>query len=335
MRIVRSTAHARAALVGNPSDGYYGRTISLIVRNFAARAVLYEWPELEIILSQQDRCCYDRVSDLVQDVRLNSYYGGLRLVKGAIKRFAEYCEEQGIKLHDRNFALRYETDIPRQVGLAGSSAIITAVFRALMDFYEVQIPQEILPGLILSVETKEIGIAAGLQDRVTQVYEGLVYMDFDREYQDAHGHGIYQPLDSSLLPPLFLAYRAELSEVSGIYHSNLRARWETGDREVIEAMRHLAGLALEAKSCLLAGDFGKLGNLINENFDTRARISRLDPRHTAMIELARKVGAPAHYAGSGGSILGMYEDERMLARLRSEFEAIGCRLIVPKVSPEG
>jgi glucuronokinase len=159
-------------------------------------------------------------------------------------------------------------------------------------------------------------------------------MDFDREYQKAHGNGIYEPLDPSLLPPLFLAYRAELSEVSGIYHSNLRARWETGDRDVIEAMRHLASLTLEAKSCLVHGDFGKLGELLNENFDTRARITRLDPRHTAMIELARKVGAPAHYAGSGGSILGMYEDERMLARLRSEFEAIGCRLIVPKVVPE-
>ena len=333
MRIVRSTAYARAALAGNPSDGYYGRTISLIVRNFAARAVVYEWPELEIILSQQDRCCFDRISDLVQDVRLNSYYGGLRLVKAAIKRFADYCEEQGIKLHDQNFALRYETEIPRQVGLAGSSAIITAVFRALMDFYDVHIRQEILPGLILLSETKEIGIAAGLQDRVTQVYEGLVYMDFDRTYQDAHGHGIYEVLDPSLLPQLFLAYRAELSEVSGIYHSNLRVRWETGEREVIDAMRRLGDLAREAKSCLLERDFARLGRLINENFDIRARISRLDPRHVAMIELARKLGAPAHYAGSGGSILGMYEDDRMLERLRSEFESIGCRLIVPKVVP--
>jgi len=269
----------------------------------------------------------------VQDVRLNSYYGGLRLVKAAIKRFADYCEEQGIKLHDQNFALRYETEIPRQVGLAGSSAIITAVFRALMDFYDVHIRQEILPGLILLSETKEIGIAAGLQDRVTQVYEGLVYMDFDRTYQDAHGHGIYEVLDPSLLPQLFLAYRAELSEVSGIYHSNLRVRWETGEREVIDAMRRLGDLAREAKSCLLERDFARLGRLINENFDIRARISRLDPRHVAMIELARKLGAPAHYAGSGGSILGMYEDDRMLERLRSEFESIGCRLIVPKVVP--
>ncbi|HEY3123672.1 MAG TPA: GHMP kinase, partial [Thermoanaerobaculia bacterium] len=179
MRIIRTVAYARAALLGNPSDGYFGRTISMIVRNFSARVVVYEWPELEIILSQQDRCCFDRLGDLVADVRLNGYYGGLRLIKAAIKRFSDYCQDERVELPDRNFALRYETDIPRQVGLAGSSAIITAVFRALTQFYEVSIAREVLPNLILSVETKEVGIAAGLQDRVAQVYEGLVYMDFD------------------------------------------------------------------------------------------------------------------------------------------------------------
>ena len=34
-------------------------------------------------------------------------------------------------------------------------AIITAVFRALMAFYDVKIPREILPSLILSVEPED------------------------------------------------------------------------------------------------------------------------------------------------------------------------------------
>ena len=33
---------------------------------------------------------------------------------------------------------------------------------------------------VLLVEQEELGITVGLQDRVIQVYEGLVYMDFDR-----------------------------------------------------------------------------------------------------------------------------------------------------------
>lgn len=332
MEIIKTTAYARAGLVGNPSDGYFGRTIALIVKNFSARVVLYEWPELEIILSQQDRCCFERISDLVQDVKLSGYYGGLRLIKAAIKRFADYCNQAGIPLHDRNFSLRYETDIPRQVGLAGSSAIVTAVFRALMQFYGVSISKEILSSLILSVETRELSIAAGLQDRVAQVYEGLVYMDFDRAYLEAHNHGVYEPLDPALLPPVFIAYRTDLSEISGVFHNNIRARWEAGDREVIEAMKHVADLALEGKECLLRKDYRRLGELINENFDTRARIYKLDPRNVEMVMTARRVGAPAHYAGSGGSILGIYQDDEMLSRLRSAFAAMNCRLLLPQVS---
>ena len=331
MKIVRTAAYARSGLLGNPSDGYFGRTISLIVKNFSARVVLYEWPELEIILSQQDRCCFDRLGDLVEDVKLNGYYGGLRLIKAAINRFATYCAEGNIRLHDKNFSLRYETDIPRQVGLAGSSAIVTAVFRALAEFCEVSIEKEVLPSLVLSVETKEIGISAGLQDRVAQVYEGLVYMDFNREYMDAHGHGMYESLNPELLPPLFMAYRSDLSEISSVVHGNLRARWEAGDRDVIDGMKHLADLALEGRECLLRKDYKRLGVLIDENLDTRARMTRLDSRNVQMVHEARRHGAPAHYCGSGGSILGIYEDEEMLSRLRAAFSTLGCRLIIPTV----
>lgn len=332
MRIVRAHAYARAGLLGNPSDGFFGKTISVIVKNFSARVVVYEWPELEIILSRQDRCQFDRIEDLVLDVKLNGLYGGLRLIKAAIKGFSDYCRDQGMKLPVRNFSLRYETDIPRQVGLAGSSAIITAVFRALMDFYEVSIPKEILPNLILGVETREIGIAAGLQDRVCQVYEGLVYMDFDRDYMQCHGHGYYESMDPALLPQLYIAYRTDLSQVSGVFHNDLRARWEQGDPEVQEGMRVFAELAARGRECLLNGDHRQLAELMNRNFDTRARICRLDPRHVEMVQVARNLGASAKYAGSGGSIVGICPNEEVFARLIEAFAGTGCVVIRPAVN---
>lgn len=44
------------------------------------------------------------------------------------------------------------------------------------------------PNLVLSAE-EELGITAGLQDRVVQVYGGVVYMDFDRDHMQEHGYG--------------------------------------------------------------------------------------------------------------------------------------------------
>lgn len=335
MKIVKSASYARAGLLGNPSDGYFGKTIAIIVRNYSAGVVLYEWPELEIVLSRQDRCQFDRIEELVEDVKLNGLYGGLRLIKAAIKVFAEYCQGVGISLPRQNFSLRYDTNIPRQVGMAGSSAIITAVFRAMMQFYGVEIAKPELANLILAVETREIGIAAGLQDRVCQVYEGLVYMDFNRPYFEAHGYGLYDELDPKLLPPLYLAHRKDLSQISGIYHSNLRERWERGDSEVREAMEAFAQLAEEGRECLLRKDHEGLARLINRNFDTRAGLVELDPANVAMVRLARKLGVCAKYAGSGGAIVGICDSDDLFRVLETEFQKIGCTVVRPIVKALG
>ena len=333
VRIHKTRAYARAGLVGNPSDGYHGRTIRLIVRNFAASVVIYEWPQLEIIPTRQDHCRFDSLDEFIHDTRLNGYYGGLRLVKASIKRFAEYCEQQGIALPRQNFSLRYDSNIPRQVGLAGSSAIVTATMRALLAFYEVEIPREFLPGLILSVETDELKIGAGLQDRVAQVYEGLIYMDFNRELMARQGCGDYESLDPSLLPPLYIAYQTELAETSDVFHNDIRKRYESGERLVVEAMELIASLAAEARTALLAGDFTELARLMNLNFDTRRKIYNLNPKHIRMIELARSIGASAKFAGSGGSIIGTYRDEAMFQRLKTAFESENCAVIKPMVLP--
>ncbi len=57
------------------------------------------------------------------------------------------------------------------------------------------------PNLILSVEKEELGINAGLQDRVIQTYGGLLYMDFSKELLDERGYGDYIPLDPSAVWP--------------------------------------------------------------------------------------------------------------------------------------
>src|SRR5262245_16011089 len=137
MLLIRKRAHARAGLVGNPSDGYHGKTISLIVKNFYVEAVLYEWDDVELVLGPESQHRFDSVHDLVRDVKLHGYYGGLRLVKAAVKKFVEYCGRQKIELHSRNFSVRFDSTIPRQVGLAGSSEILVGGVGLLWECYAV------------------------------------------------------------------------------------------------------------------------------------------------------------------------------------------------------
>jgi glucuronokinase len=335
MFLTRKRAFARAGLLGNPSDGYHGKTISISVRNYWAEVVLYEWDAVEIVLAGDDRAKFDSVFELARDVRLHGYYGGIRLIKATIKRFVEYCETRSIRLHDRKFSVRYQTTIPRQVGLAGSSAIIVATLRCLMEFYEVTIPLEAQPTFVLLVEQEELGISVGLQDRVIQVYEGVVYMDFDvarERVVDGLRCYWYEPLAPSLLPPLYVAHHETLGEPTEVFHNNIRERFKRGDPDVVEAMKKFAALAAEGREALLARDAERLTRLVDTNFDTRRSIYQLAPWQIDMVETARRCGASAKFAGSGGAIVGTYDNEATFARVRESLAAIGSRTIRPQVS---
>jgi glucuronokinase len=334
MQIVRKRAFARAGLLGNPSDGYHGKTISFSVRNHWAEVVLYEWDTVEIVLAWDDRARFSSVRELARDVRLHGYYGGIRLIKATIKRFVEYCERAGLTLHGRNFSIRYGTTIPRQVGMAGSSAIIIATLRSLMDFYGVEIPREVQPSLALAVEQEELKISGGLQDRVVQVYEGLVYMDFSREHErQLHGYRsyAYEPLDPDLLPPVYVAYHHALSEPTEVFHNDIRGRFDRGDGAVLAAMQTFAAIAEGGRAALLAGDREALDALVNRNFDTRRSIYQLPAWQVEMVEVARSCGASAKFAGSGGAIVGFYTDEAMFERLAAALSALQCRVLKPEV----
>ncbi|HEX8522235.1 MAG TPA: hypothetical protein VF669_08255 [Tepidisphaeraceae bacterium] len=329
--IITTHAYARAGLVGNPSDGYFGKTISFVIRNFRATVKLWESPRFEIVPSHGDLADFNSVSDFLRDLKLHGYYGGLRLIKAIVKKFHSYCRERDIGLHDRNFTVSFDTNIPRLVGLAGSSAIITATLRALMQFYEVQIPKEMMPTLILSAEKEELGIQAGLQDRVIQTYEGIVYMDFERSLIESRGYGIYQELRPEKMPPLFVAYDPDRAEVSDIPHRNLRELFNRGDPIVVGAMKQYRELTDRGRAALMSGDWEALHRVMNENFDLRRQIMPIAPENLRMVEVARATGASAKFAGSGGAIVGLYKDGRQYQDLVDGLGEIRCTVLRPLI----
>ena len=95
-------------------------------------------------------------------------------------------------------------------------------------------------------------------------------------------------------------------------------------------MVRLADLTEQARAALLAGDGERFGRLIDANFDVRRSICRLPAAQTDMVDCARSVGASAHFAGSGGAIIGTCADEAVFARLQRELSTIGCRVVRPE-----
>ncbi|MCK4872916.1 MAG: hypothetical protein KAS72_09345 [Phycisphaerales bacterium] len=330
--IIESHAFARIGLIGNPSDGYGGKTISTILRNFQVTVTCEASLRLVIEPCARDRMEFDGINALVAHVNRHGYYGGVRLIKATIKRFAEYCREQGVKLDERAFTMHYETNVPTRVGLAGSSAIVIAALRALMQFYDVTLPgagaDAVLPALALSVEVDELKIPAGLQDRVIQTIEGVAFMDFGPR----NPHSAWEKLDPAQLPPLFVAYDEGLSEGTEVVHSGLRSRFDHGDAKVVEGMQRFAELAQEARDLIVAGRGDEIRPLMDANFDLRSQLVSIDPGARALVETARRQGASAKFTGSGGAVVGIYDgDPQRYERLRSAYAAIGATVIKPEI----
>lgn len=327
--IIETRAYARAGLLGNPSDGFFGKTISISVRNFGASISLYESPELHIEPQPQDINTFRSIYHLRDSVSMLGYNGGIPLIKAGIKKFGDYCEANNIKLPNKNFTVRYRSSIPRQVGMSGSSAIVVALFRALMQFYKVEIPLEYLPQLVMVSETEELGITAGLQDRVIQCYEGCVYMDFDQKLIETQGYGKYERINPELLPKLYIAYNTNLSKVSGKVHSDVRMRFDKGEKEVIDTLAAIAQKAEDGQKALLEGRPADLHELMNQNFDLRCKIYNVPESNKRLINAARTCGASAKFAGSGGTIIGIYHDDDMLNQLFVQLKKHNARVIRP------
>lgn len=332
---IQIRSFARLGLMGNPSDGFGGKTLSMLLANFWMDVVIVPRLTLDISLDLSPDPILDSLSfpslRICQDACVKDGYDGIhRLFLATLKVFYAYCMSHGYSNQCETvpgFTLRASTNIPRQVGLSGSSAFITGFLRTLLRHYNIDIPPAILANLALSVEQDELGISAGLQDRVIQTHGGLVYMDFSTKLLKERGFGEYEKMDSKLLPEgLWIgmshrlhsniahsltrdtAYTTKPKE-SGKVHNNVRSRYLNGDPIVLEAMATFASFAAEAKQSLLEKDTIKFAGLMKRNFSLRRSLygdAVIGARNLRMIELAAEYGHAAKFCGSGGCIVGLW-----------------------------
>jgi len=332
METVRAKSFARAGLLGNPSDGYFGKTLSFAFANFGVDLRLTESSRMRFVPGEVDDAMFDSPQQLVHDLRIFGYYGGIRMLKAVAKLFFEYCMERDIPFPERNFTAEYRINVPRLVGLSGSSAICSAMLKALMKFYGVQIPEAYAPTLCLEAERDELGINCGYQDRVIQMYNGLVFMDFNRDYLEEHEYGRYERLDPTLLPNLYISYDPRRAEESGKAHRKVKKLFEEKRPDILAAMSEFADIAQKGRDALVNGRSAELAPLINANFDLRDRIFNVAEENRRMVTVARSVGASAKFAGSGGAIVGTYGDEDQYTRLSAALREIGCITLKPAIA---
>ncbi len=301
-------AYGRIGLLGNPSDIYGGKCISFTFDK-SARVEVSECSDLLI-------------KGYGIEERDLDYKGTHSLVKATINKLG---------LGDRRFALSYDSEIPVGSGLAGSSAIVVATMRAFNEFYNLELDKYKIAELALRVETEELGISAGFQDRYSISFEGVSFMDFSgKEYmRESDPYGKIEKLPVREIP-YFLSLGVK-PKSSAIVHNPLRERFLVGGLDAVrikDKMDRIAELAVVGRDYLIAGDWHNFGRLMNRNTDLREEISKHSVMDKKMIERAKDLGAlGAKVAGSGGAVIVLSEENGIFDGMSREYPCYKPRII--------
>lgn len=291
-RSVVSSCAARAALAGNPSDGYGGAVVAIPITDLRATAAVTEATGFEI-----------RTNDAEVERLLDATAAGYAQTHGSLP----------------SAALSVSTVIPRSVGLAGSSALIIAALRALAGWSGNRWAPVELAELALSIERDRLGIAAGLQDRLVQAVDHLVAMTFDPV-----DHVI---LRSEIELPLFVAWSRDAAETSDTVHRSLRRRFDGDDPIVVTTMNDLSAEAGRARRAIENGDLAGLGEAMDRSFDLRTAMIDVGDHQRRLVSTGRDRGAWVNSAGSGGSVVGLVADPDAIDSLRMTYEEIGAEFL--------
>jgi len=331
---VEARAFARAGLLGNPSDGYGGKAIGVPLLDFAARVRIRPADRFGLVPGPGDGLVFPDAAEASRAYRAGTCDDGLRLLRAALSRFARHwpgldaCAPDDPRLR---FEMDYATNVPRQVGLAGSSAIVVAALRALARWFGVTLPPFTLAELALAAEVDELGLAAGAMDRVVQAYEQLLVMDL----REPRSEAAYVPLDPADLPRLFVAWDPRGGQSSGRAHGDLRARWLAGDRATVAAMEAFRRRVDEGVDALRARDHARLRALVDANFDARCAIFEVGARDREMVAIARAHGAAAKLCGSGGAVVVLPAEDGDTPVLGEACARAGYRFVEPRLPGAG
>lgn len=308
MKVIRASAPGRCSIVGNPSDGYGGTVISCSV-SLRAHAEVRPAERMRLTVSGQS-------IDVQAETDLDYRGDYVDMARRVIRHLGLAGEKMELNAH---------SDVPFQSGLAGSTAMYTAIFGACMKWAGRDMgPYEIAERLH-KIEREMMGMQCGYQDHYMAVFGGLQCMDFrDKQNYVSLEDEVYPTVESldGKVPGLpFVVAHTGVSRVSGAILKPMRKRWEDGDRAVVEGYARAGRIGLESKRAFVDGNWPRLGALMNENHAIQQRLGASGETNDALIAAARNagaLGAKLAGAGGGGTIVALATDpERVIAALRA------------------
>lgn len=249
---------------------------------------------IEIHLTdQQYEQRYDSMNELAADPKA-----------ALLHRVLQHFHLTGIRITTR-------TDAPRGSGLGGSSALSVTLVRALSEIAGHPVEGDALIALVRDLETRLLGVPAGIQDYYPPVYGGL--MAIHLEPGAVLRHPIAMPVDR--LAEHMLLHYTGVAHFSGTNNWDIYKRQIDGKKKVHKGLERIAASAIEMERALESGNLEAAGAALAHEWENRkALIDGIStPEIEAAIDAAVGAGAWAGKvcgAGGGGCIIFLMPPER-------------------------
>ena len=319
--MIRASAPGRCGIVGNPTDMYGGSVLSCSVP-LRATVTLQDADTLTLATRGQEVAL--RSSE--DFARRNDFFDLPKVVLRAMH------------MADTRLRIEYNTEIPYQAGMSGSTALLAALVAALFEHSGHQYPPHYFAEFIRSIELNRMGIMCGYQDAYMVTFGGINYMEFrDKEYYRSVEDELFatiEPLAAHVPTLPFILAHTGVQHMSGAVHKPLRERWEDGEPAIVEGYKRIAVLARHGKRAFLMGDWEYLGRLMNENHAIQRDLGGSGPDNERLIHAALAagaLGAKLAGAGRGGTIIALHPDPHSL---EDALRAAGAdRIVYPQPVP--
>ncbi|MCO6451897.1 MAG: hypothetical protein J5I90_14035 [Caldilineales bacterium] len=323
-RVIVSSAPGRCGIIGNPTDMYGGSVLSCSV---SMRATATLTPADSLILEAGEETCEINTRD------------DLRPRKDRFDLVRAILEYQ--RLPDLRCRIRFDSDIPMQSGMAGSTALVVALLQGILAWQGVHLSRYRLAERARYIELNHLKVVCGYQDAYMTTFGGLNYMDFRGKqfYRDAEAE-LFATVESldAFIPglPFVLAYTG-VRHSSGGVHKPLRERWLEGESKIVQSYERIGEIARLGKKALLNAEWPQLGSLMNENHAIQRELGGSGEANEILIQAALDagaLGAKLAGAGDGGTIIALWPNPD-IAPLETALRTAGAVALYRPVITEG
>jgi D-glycero-alpha-D-manno-heptose-7-phosphate kinase len=220
----------------------------------------------------------------------------LALARAAARRF----RASGITIN-------VHSDFPIGAGLGGSSAAGVATVAALAANRGDHMTPTAIAELSREIEIADLGIAGGRQDHYAAAFGGALGLRFSARDVDVRPIPLGARTRAEIEQRCIIIYTGQ-SRISGETIEAVLGAYRQREPRVVDALRHMRGLAEQMADELAAGQIDRLASLVGEQWTYQRSLHSAIP--TPLIDeiIARgrdagAAGAKALGASGGGCVL--------------------------------